>query len=154
MKQKRIILVIIIILAAAAAVLAILHLTQSKPVEQGQVEIIRQNQKWLLNAADIAKVSVKGELVNGKGETINIDAKGIALADMLTSIGINPTKVTVLKITSQDEYSAEISGDELLEDGKVYLTSDGDGTFTLVVFGDSNSKRKVKEVARIEVDPQ
>ena len=66
MKQKRIILVIIIILAAAAAVLAILHLTHSKPVEQGQIEVIRQNQKWLLNAADIAKVSVKGELVNGK----------------------------------------------------------------------------------------
>ncbi len=154
MKQKRIILVIIIILAAAAAVLAILHLTQNKPVEQGQVEIIRQNQKWLLGAADIAKVSVKGELVNGKGETINVDAKGIALADMLTSIGIDPAKVTVLKITSQDEYSAEISGDELLEDGKVYLTSDGDGTFTLVVFGDSNSKRKVKDVARIEVDPE
>lgn len=154
MKQKRIILVIIIILAAAAAVLAILHLTHSKPVEQGQIEIIRQNQKWLLNAADIAKVSVKGELVNGKGETINIDAKGIALADMLTSIGIDPAKVTVLKITSQDEYSAEISGDELLEDGKVYLTSDGDETFTLVVFGDSNSKRKVKDVARIEVDPE
>jgi hypothetical protein len=154
MKQKRIILVIIIILAAAAAVLAILHLTQNKPVEQGQVEIIRQNQKWLLGAADIAKVSVKGELVNGKGETISVDTKGIALADMLTSIGIDPAKVTVLKITSQDEYSAEISGDELLEDGKVYLTSDGDGTFTLVVFGDSNSKRKVKDVARIEVDPE
>ena len=154
MKQKRIILVIIIILAAAAAVLAILHLTHSKPVEQGQIEVIRQNQKWLLNAADIAKVSVKGELVNGKGETINIDAKGIALADALSSAGIDPTEAAVVRITAQDEFSAEVSGEELLEPEKVYLICEDDGTFTLVVFGDSNSKRKVKEVTRIEVDPQ
>jgi len=154
MKQKRIILVIIIILAAAAAVLAVLHLSKNKPVEQGQAEIIRQNQKWLLGAADIAKVSVKGELVNGKGESVRIDAKGIALADALSSAGIDPAEVAVLKITSQDEYSAEISGEELLEPEKVYLICEDDGTFTLVVFGDSNSKRKVKEVARIEVDPQ
>ncbi len=154
MKQKRIILLIIFILAAAAAVLAILHLSQSKPVEQGQVEIIRQNQKWLLNAADIAKVSVKGELVNGKGETINIDAKGIALADALTSVGIDPTEAAVVRITAQDEFSVEVSGEELLEPEKVYLICEDDGTFTLVVFGDSNSKRKVKDVARIEVDPE
>ena len=152
--RKRIILLLILILAVAVALLAVLHLTGDRIVEQGKVEIIQKDQKWFLGKSDIARIPVKGELVNGKGERVNIDAKGSLLADVLTSVGIDPAEVDDLRITSQDEYSAEISGEELLEAGKVYLVSDDDGTFTLIVFGDSNSKRKVKNVARIEVDPQ
>ena len=142
------------ILAAAVALLAILHLTSDRIVERGQVEIIRKGQTSLFGEMDIARIPVQGELVNGKGEIVPIDAKGSSLADVLILAGIDPTEVGVLRITSQDAYSAEISGAELLEAGKVYLVSDDDGTFTLIVFGDSNSKRKVKNVARIEVDPQ
>ena len=142
------------ILAVTVALLAILHLTGDRIVEQGKVEIIQKGQKWFLGKSDIARIPVKGELVNGKGERVSIDAKGSLLADVLTSVGIDPAEVDVLKITSQDEYSAEVSGEELLEAGKVYLISDDEGAYTLIVFGDSNSKRKVKNVARIEVDPQ
>ena len=141
------------ILAAAVALLTILHLTGNKTVEEGQVEIIRKDQKRYLGEADIARIPVKGELINGKGESVSVDAKGSLLADVLISAGVDPAEASVLKITSHDEYSAEISGEELLEEGKVYLISNGDGSFTLIVFGDSNSKRKVKDVARIEVDP-
>ena len=154
MRQKRIILLIILILAAAVALLTILHLTGVRIVEQGQVEIVRNDQKRFLGESDIARVPVKGELINGKGESVNIDAKGSLLADVLTSAGIDPAEVAALKITSHDEYSVEISSEELREAGKVYLISDGEGSFTLIVFGDSNSKRKVKDVARVEVDPQ
>ena len=154
MRQKSIILLIILTLGAAVAVMTILHFTSDRIVEQGRVEILRNGQKTFLGESDIARVPVKGELINGKGESVSIDAKGSLLADVLTSAGIDPAEAAVLKITSQDEYSAEISCKELLEAGKVYLISDGEGSFTLVVFGDSNSKRKVKNVARIEVDPQ
>ena len=136
------------------ALLAVLRLTGEGNVEQGQVEIIRKDQKRVVGESDIARAPVKGELINGKGERVRIDAKGSLLADVLTSAGIDPAEVSVLNITSQDAYSAEVSGEDLREAGKVYLISDGDGAFTLVVFGDSNSKRKVKNVARIEVDPQ
>ncbi|MBQ1377322.1 MAG: hypothetical protein IIY77_05075 [Lachnospiraceae bacterium] len=118
------------------------------------MEIIRKDQKRSAGEADIARIPVKGELVNGKGEKVSIDAKGSLLADLLTRAGIDPAEVSVLKITSQDAYSAEVSGEELREAGKVYLVSEDDGTFTLVVFGDSNSKRKVKNTVRIEVDPE
>ena len=154
MRRERIVLLIILILAAAVALLAVLRLTGEGNVEQGQVEIIRKDQKRVVGESDIARAPVKGELINGKGERVRIDAKGSLLADVLTSAGIDPAEVSVLNITSQDAYSAEVSGEELREAGKVYLISDGDGAFTLVVFGDSNSKRKVKNVARIEVDPQ
>ena len=154
MRRNRIIPLLLLILAAAVALLAILHLTSNRIVERGQVEIIRKDQKVFIGGSDIARIPVKGALVNGKGESVKIDAKGSLLADVLVSAGIDPAEVAVLKISSQDEYSAEISGEELLEAGKVYLISAGEGSFTLVVFGDSNSKRKVKNVARIEVDPQ
>ena len=153
MKQKRILLLIIFILAAAVALLAILHLTGDRNAEKGQVEIIQKGQKWFVSESEIARIPVKGELINGKGERVQIDAEGSLLADVLTSVGIDPAEVAVLKISSENAYSAEISGEELLEEGKVYLTSNGDKTFTLVVFGDSNSKRKVKNVVKIEVDP-
>ena len=135
------------------ALLVILHLTGDRIVEQGRIEIIRKDQKWLLGESDIARIPVKGKLVNGKGESVNVDAKGCLLADVLTLAGVDPAEIDVLKITSHDEYSAEISGEELREAGKVYLISNGDGSFTLIVFGDSNSKRKVKNAARIEVNP-
>ena len=154
MRRNRIIPLVLLILAAAVALLAILHLTSDRIVERGKVEIIRKGQTSLFGEIDIARIPVQGELVNGKGESIKIDAKGSLLADVLVSAGIDPAEVAVLKISSHDEYSAEISGEELLEAGKVYLISDGEGSFTLVVFGDSNSKRKVKNVVRIEVDPQ
>ena len=154
MRWKRIIPLILLILAAAVALLAILRLTSDGTVEQGQVEIIRKDQRSFSGESDIARIPVKGELVNGKGERVRINAKGSLLTDVLSSAGIDPAEVAVLRITSQDAYSAEISGEELREAGKVYLISEGDGTFTLVVFGDSDSKRKVKNVARIEADPQ
>lgn len=154
MKQKKIILIVILVLAVAVAVLVILRLSDGRMVEQGQVEILCQDQKWSVGEADIAKVPVKGELVNGKGETILIDAKGSALTDVLASVGIDPARVAAVRITAQDEFSAEVSGEELRETGKVYLIGGGDGSVTLVVFGDSNSKRNVKNVARIEVDLQ
>ena len=136
------------------ALLAILHLTGDRNVEKGRVEIIQKDQKWFVSESEIARTPVKGELINGKGEHVQVDAKGSLLADVLTSVGLDPAEVNALKITSQDEYSAEISGEELMEEGKVCLISNGDGTFTLIVFGDSNSKRKVKNVVRIEVDLQ
>lgn len=135
------------------AILTILHLTDDRIVEQGQVEIIGKGQKSFAGESDIARIRVKGELVNGKGESVRIDAQGSLLEDVLTSAGINPAEVAVLKITAQDEYTAEVSGEELLEADKVYLIREGDGSYTLVVFGDSNSKRKVRNVTRIEADP-
>ncbi|MBO6157989.1 MAG: hypothetical protein J6P72_01860 [Firmicutes bacterium] len=154
MKQKRIILLVVFFLAAMVALLAVLHLSSGKMVKQGQVEIIRQDQKQKIDGSDIARIPVKGELVNGKGEARAVDAKGSLLADVLSSVGIDPAEVAVLKVTAQDEFSAEISGEELLEKDKVYLISEDDGTVALVVFGDSNAKRNVKNVARIEVDPE
>ena len=40
---------------------------------------------------------------------------------------------------------------ELDEEGKVWLLRNEDDTYQLIVFGDPNSKRAVRDVQRIEV---
>ena len=69
------------------------------------------------------------------------------------------TKITV---TSEDKYSAELTGEELLEAGKVYVAlTDGEEMIEgieggqgaqLVVFGDPNSKRAVRYMKTVTAD--
>ena len=62
-----------------------------------------------------------------------------------------PDTVKAVTVRASDEFSAEIAGDELNEMGKVFLYRSKDGSFTLVVFGDANAKRHVKNVEAIDV---
>ena len=69
------------------------------------------------------------------------------------------TKITV---TSEDNYSAELTGEELLEAGKVYVAlTDGEEMIEgieggqgaqLVVFGDPNSKRAMRYMKTVTAD--
>jgi hypothetical protein len=69
------------------------------------------------------------------------------------------TKITV---TSEDNYSAELTGEELLEAGKVYVAlTDGEEMIEgieggqgaqLVVFEDPNSKRAVRYMKTVTAD--
>ena len=69
------------------------------------------------------------------------------------------TKITV---TSEDNYSAELTGEELLEAGKVYVAfTDGEEMIEgieggqgaqLVVFGDPNSKRAVRYMKTVTAE--
>ena len=54
-----------------------------------------------------------------------------------------------VSVTAADEYRVEVTSDELAERGKVFLLKEE--TPGLIVFGDSNAKRNVKNVARITV---
>lgn len=69
------------------------------------------------------------------------------------------TKITV---TSEDNYSAELTGEELLEAGKVYVAlTDGEEMIEgieggqgaqLIVFGDPNSKRAVRYMKTVTAE--
>ena len=115
------------------AVLAVLHLTTRTSEIEGAILV---NGK-AVQLAELELSPVVGTIANGKGEKTQLDTQGIAL----TSICESDTTVT-----SSDEYSALISADEL---NKAYLISEGDG-LRLVVFGDENAKRDVKNVVRID----
>ena len=136
-------------LIAIAAVAAVIHLTTRDEVTAGCVELVYNGKSHDAAISDLKKDDVSGIRVNGKGEEIEVNGKGISLADLLAMKKIEDfAKVTVV---SDDSYSAEVSKDEVMERGKAYMMVE-DEEARLVVFGDTNSKRSVSNVKQIVVE--
>lgn len=150
MNQKKVVYALLAVLLVLAAGLSVLHLTTRDAVPEGAVAVDYQGKRLFLTAEDVKKEPVTGTLVNGKGQEVAVDAMGAGLQQVLEALQIDISTVASVRVTAQDEFSAEVTASELLENGKVFLTFDGDSV-TLVVFGDSNSKRNVRNVAHIEV---
>lgn len=108
-------------------------------------------EKKYVDLASLDTVSVRGSVVNGKGEKSDVNTQGVPLADVIENAGFDPNDAVTVKVTADDEFSAELSGDELNEDGKAYLVSEDDGSMRLVVFGDSNAGRNVRNVVSVEI---
>ena len=110
---------------------------------------------------DVGGQSFEGDLVNGKGEVTHHEYTGSELQALLAASGIEVTESSVITAASQDNYSAELTGAELLEAGKVYVALtdggkqiegiDGGQGAQLIVFGDQNSKRAVRYLKTISV---
>lgn len=136
MKKK--IAIGIVILVILTAIFAIVHLTTRTPDIEGSVLVNGAEVKL----SDLDYESVSGSVKNGKGEVKEIDAEGIKLADILDC------DYDSVKVTASDEYSATVSADEI---DNAYLILE-DGTLRLIVFGDENAKRDVKNVVRIDTE--
>ena len=108
-------------------------------------------EKKYVDLDSLDTVPVQGSVVNGKGEKSEIDTQGVSLADAISKAGFDPESAAAVKVTADDEFSAELSGDEVNEAGKAYLVSEDDGSMRLVVFGDSNAKRNVRNVVSVAI---
>ena len=133
MKNKRVIW-LIAVLAALTAVLALIHLTTRTPEKEGYILVNGES----VAISDIQMAQVSGEVVNGKGEKKQIDAQGVSLYDVCGEFA-------EATITASDEYSATVYGGE-----DAYLILSDGGSLRLIVFGDENAKRDLKNVSRIE----
>lgn len=142
--------VLILALLALTAVLAAVHLTTREAVPENAVRVTWGDKTVYLDAADFTGEDVHGTLVNGKGEETKLNGKGVSLAKALEKAHVDVNAVESVTVTARDEFFAEVSGEELLEPGKVYLLNEEEGAM-LVVFGDSNAKRRVRQVERIDV---
>ena len=110
---------------------------------------------------DVGGQAFEGDLVNGKGEVTHHEYTGSELQALLAANGIEVTESSVITAASEDNYSAELTGAELLESGKVYVALtdggkqiegiDGGQGAQLIVFGDQNSKRAVRYLKTISV---
>lgn len=118
------------------AILALVHLTMRTPEVEGSILI--NGEAVSIDSLDLEQVT--GTIVNGKGEEKQIDAQGINIAKLFDS------DYDSITITASDEYSAVVNVDET---DNAYLILDDDNP-GLVVFGDSNSKRCVRDVVRID----
>lgn len=150
-KSTKIIMAAIAALIALTAVFAIIHSAARTEVPDGALLVSCGGEKKYVDLASLDTVSVRGSVVNGKGEKSDVNTQGVPLADVIKGAGFDPNGAVTVNVTADDEFSAELSGDELNEDGKAYLVSEDDGSMRLVVFGDSNAKRNVRNVVSVEV---
>ena len=157
--QKKSIATIIAILVVVAAVLVFVNRKGDKNVSG---LILSGSGKEITVAwEDVGGQSFEGDLVNGKGEVTHHEYTGSELQALLAANGIEVTESSVITDASEDNYSAELTGAELLEAGKVYVALtdggkqlegiDGGQGAQLIVFGDQNSKRAVRYLKTISV---
>ena len=157
--QKKSIATIIAILVVVAAVLVFVNRKGDKNVSG---LILSGSGKEITVAwEDVGGQSFEGDLVNGKGEVTHHEYTGSELQALLAANGIEVTESSVITAASEDNYSAELTGAELLEADKVYVALtdggkqiegiDGGQGAQLIVFGDQNSKRAVRYLKTISV---
>jgi len=157
--QKKLIAGIIAVLVVIAAVLAFVNRGGDKNVS-GLV-LAGGGKEITVAWEEVGGQSFEGDLVNGKGEVSHHEYTGSELQALLQTKGIEVTESSVITATSEDNYSAELTGAELLEAGKVYVALtdggkqiegiDGGQGAQLIVFGDENSKRAVRYLKTISV---
>jgi hypothetical protein len=70
---------------------------------------------------------------------------------VLAAAGVDSQAVQNVEALADDEYSAQLTGDEIREPAKVYLAKEEDGSMKLIVFGDSNMKRNVRNIVKLVV---
>lgn len=147
MKSRKVIIFVAILLICTVLA-AFLHLTSREEIPENALKITANEKDIYVDIDKLSYTQVTGVRVNGKGEEIPVDEQGISLKDILTQENIaDYEKVTVI---SDDSYTAEVTIDEVNEEGKVYLVTD-EG-LRLLVFGDSNSKRSVSNVVQIVIE--
>ena len=157
--QKKMITGIIAILVVVTAVLVFVNRKGDKNVSG--LMLSGGGKEITVAWEDVGVQSFEGDLVNGKGEVTHHEYTGSELQALLAANGIEVTESSVITAASEDNYSAELTGAELLEAGKVYVALtdggkqiegiDGGQGAQLIVFGDQNSKRAVRYLKTISV---
>lgn len=150
-KNSKIVIAVIAVLITLTAVLAIVHSATRTEVPDGALLVSCGGENKYVDLNSLETVSVRGSIVNGKGKKSDIDTQGVLLADVIKGAGFDPNGAAAVRVTADDEFSAELSGDELNEEGKAYLVGENDGSMRLVVFGDSNAKRNVRNVVSVDI---
>lgn len=148
MKKQKLTIMILCALIALTAVLAGIHLTTREQETEGAIQVLCQGQIITVPLDKLTLVPIRGTMVTGKGEQRPIDGMGIAVADLLEQVYAVIGAVTV---TSADHYSVRLTAEEVAAEDKAWLLFEDDA-FRLIVFGDENSKRNVKNVVRLQVD--
>ena len=140
---------LVALLLAVTGLLAALRLGTRADVAPGSLPVAFGGVEQALSVESLPMTPVEGAVVNGKGEEKAIHADGIELKDVLARAGIETyEKVTV---TASDAYAATLTAEELKEPGKVWLIRRED-SLQLIVFGDPNAKRNVRNVERVDAE--
>lgn len=152
MKTSKTMKILMLALLLVTVIVAGAYLALRAQIPEDAIVLEYGSTTYIVDLQGIKMTEIHGERMNGKGEVKPVDGMGFHLQDLVAwTLGKDFTCDTVT-ITASDGVSAEITADELNEEGKVVLLwNEEDGRLQLIVFGDSDSKRSVKQVERIEV---
>lgn len=152
-KRKNLIFGIIIALLLVTAILAVLHLNTRTQEQAGTLQITCNGDTMSLPLAELPVYDVSGTTIDGKGEKKQVEAKGTLVSDVLAQVGVDLSAIRQVTVKASDEFYAVLTAEDISQPDKAYLIQeDGEEWPRLVVFGDPDSKRKVKEVVRLEVE--
>ena len=147
-KYKVIIFTVVLILLTVAA--AVIHLNTREVVVEGSLLLIAGDKEITLDLSEFAYEQVTGVRVNGKGEEIPVEGFGVSVKEVLAQAKV--AEYERIKVISDDSYQAEMAAEEVEDGTKAFLILDEEKKLRLVVFGDTNSKRSVSNVAQIVVE--
>ena len=149
MKKNRL-MIFAFVLVAVTAIMATIHLNTREEVAEGQIKLINGDKEITVNLNNLEYEQLSGIRVNGKGEEIPVEGKGILMRDLLKTV--ETIEYETVQVVADDSYTAEVTVEEVMEDGKVCLFLQEEGGLRLVVFGDENSKRSVSDVVQIIIE--
>ena len=149
MKKAEPVKIGVIVLVLVTAVVAIFYLTTRPAVPEGKLRIENGGQVIEFPLERLELIPVRGTVVNGRGEERTVDAQGVLLSEVLREAGI--AEFAEVTVTADDAYSAAVTAEEIADSDRVYLIQQDEGGLRLIVFGDSNSKRSVSDVASLSV---
>ena len=149
-KQSKIIVAVLAALFLAVAAMACVHFATREKVPVNTLAIHAGKDVVYVDLDKLNRKPVQGTLTNARGDKIEIDAQGAALADILRMGELDVDSIQSVTVSAADEYSASLSGAEVNESEKTFLIFGEDG-LQLVVFGDENMKRSVHKVVSVDV---
>ena len=141
MKQKKLILMILAALVLLTAALAIVHLCTRDQVPEGALMVTCDGETSYIEIDKLTMTEVSGTVTNGKGEEKTIRGPGVPLFSLLDG------EFRSAVVSAEDEYTATVG----IEDAEnAFLILSENGSMRLVVFGDANAKRDVKQVVKVD----
>jgi hypothetical protein len=159
-KTKLILTAIASVLLIAAVILTVI-VRGKAPADSGLI-LETGGKTVTVRWKDLNKTVFSGEIVNGKGETSNHEYQGVELFELFRANGIKIREDTRITAVSEDNYTAELAGAEIMTGGKVYAAVfcdtemieniDGGQGGQLVVYGDANAKRQVRYLKTIKIE--
>ncbi|MBR5338040.1 MAG: hypothetical protein IK152_08645 [Lachnospiraceae bacterium] len=143
------------LIIAIGASVASAFITMAKMPPKGSIPIYYDGKQSYFDPAKASTIDVAGVTMTTKGETKDVSAKGYLLKDVFSLSGIKASDYKSIGATASDSAFATLYPDEVDDPGKVYLIEDtsdkGDKILSLVVFGDKDSKRQLKDIIRIDL---
>ena len=104
--------------------------------------IEREGKNTVVDFSTLSLESFSGTVVNGKGQSKEVSGQGIRIDKLIGDSGF-----TEARVVADDEYNAVVKP---ADTANAWIQIES-GKARLIVFGDSDSKRAVKNVVRIEV---